>query len=151
MHTGILQWEARVHWCSNSTCVLCFDTYLANRKCMSVNDTVWRSVLTRIHVGMLKSDINMYLLLPLLLLLLSLSLTLKAHDQISSMWKELESLRKQVEGGSTHEAEPIPLAQINEHHGGMENGRMGSTSSNNSIINESFLELQCTLCKEKIK
>ena len=121
---------------------------------MSVNDTVWRSVLTRI--GMLKSDVNMYLLLspppsPSLSLCLSISLTLKAHDQISSMWKELESLRKQVEGGSTHEAEPIPLAQINEHHGGMENGRMGSTSSNNSIINESFLERQCTLCKEKIK
>ena len=85
-------------------------------------------------------------------LCLSFSLSLQAHDQISSMWKELESLRKQVEGGSTHEAEPIPLAQINEHGGmGMENGRMGSTSSSNSIINESFLELQCTLCKDKIK
>jgi hypothetical protein len=68
------------------------------------------------------------------------------------MWKELESLRKQVEGGSIHEKVPIPLAQIDEHHGmGMESGRMGSTSSNSSIINESLLELQCTLCNEKIK
>ena len=47
---------------------------------MSVNDTVWRSVLTRI--GMLKGDVNMYLLhslpssLPPLSPPLSLSLSL---------------------------------------------------------------------------
>jgi hypothetical protein len=49
-----------------------------------------------------------------------------AQNQMSSMWKQLESLHKSLDGGS--EAPP----------------------TGTSLVNERSLQLQCTLCREKI-
>lgn len=51
-----------------------------------------------------------------------------AQDQMGSMWRQLESLHKKIDGMSP----PV-------------------TSGENSMVNETSLELQCTLCREKIR
>jgi hypothetical protein len=50
-----------------------------------------------------------------------------AQNQMSSMWKQLESLHKTIDGGS--QAPPMGI----------------------SLINEKSLQLHCTLCREKIR
>ena len=76
----------------------------------------------------------------------------QAQNQMSSMWKQLESLHKTIDGGSQV---ILNFSCIFSRDCGLfivsSISRQQAPPTGTSLINERSLQLHCTLCREKIR